>query len=157
MNVRVGLKWKLSTKELIFFNCGVGEDSCESLVAKEIQPVDPKGNQSECSLEKTLMLGKIAAGRRRVRQRIIWLNCITDSMDISLSKLKELEMDLEACCSPWGHKGLDTTKQLNWTDTYTIYSCFYPRSQRNKQTNKKCLSFSVSQFLFSSGIWELKA
>ena len=98
---------------MIFFNCGVGEDSCESLVAKEIQPVDPKGNQSECSLEKTLMLGKIAAGRRRVRQRIIWLNCITDSMDISLSKLKELEMDLEACCSPWGHKGLDTTKQLN--------------------------------------------
>ena len=145
MNVRVGLKWKLSTKELIFFNCGVGEDSCESLVGKEIQPVDPKGNQSECSLEKTLMLGKIAAGRRRVRQRIIWLNCITDSMDISLSKLKELEMDLEACCSPWGHKGLDTTKQLNWY----LYNLFMflpqvPKKQTNKQKMFVLLSFSIS-------------
>ena len=42
-------------------------------------------------------------------------------MDISLSKLRELVMNREARCSPWGHKELDTTKQLNWTDTYTIY------------------------------------
>ena len=70
------------------------------------------------SLEKSLMLGNIEGGRRRGWQRTRWLDGITDSMDMSLSKLV---MEREAWCthcSPWGHKELDTTK---WTDLNWYY------------------------------------
>ena len=69
------------------------------------------------SFEKTLMLGKIEGRRRRGWQRMRWLDGITDSVEMSLSKLQELVMDRGlACCRLWGRKELDMTEWLNWTE-----------------------------------------
>ena len=67
------------------------------------------------SFERTLILGKIEGRRRRGRQRIRWLDGNINSMDINLGKLWEMVEGQEslACCSPWGHKELHMTEQLN--------------------------------------------
>ena len=76
------------------------------------------------SLEKTLMLGKIEGRRRRGWQRMRWLDGITNLMDMSLSKLLRVGDGQGGlvCYSPWGHKELDTTKLLNWTDKSCSHS-----------------------------------
>ena len=119
----------------MLLNCGVGEDSWESLGLGF-----PKGNQSWLfiwrmmlklklqyfghlvwrtdTFEKTLMLGKIKVGRKRGWQRMRWLDSITDSMDMSLRKspgVADRQGGL-VCWSPWGHKELDMTEQLNWIE-----------------------------------------
>ena len=65
------------------------------------------------SLENILMLGKIEGRRRRGQQRKRWLGGISDLMDMNFSKLRELVMDGEVCCSTRGCKESDMTEQLN--------------------------------------------
>ena len=76
------------------------------------------------SLEKTLMLGKIEGRRRRGRQRMRWLDGITDKMDMGLSKLQEFMMDREV----WGRKESDMTDdwtELNWTTTFIHFLIWF--------------------------------
>ena len=123
----------------MLLNCGVGEDSWDSWTARRSNQSILKEISPEYSLEglmlklklqyfghlmwrtdsfeKTLILEKIEGGIRRGQQRMRWLDGITDSMNMSLSKLWELAgQGSLVCCSPWGCKESDMTDWLNWTE-----------------------------------------
>ena len=121
---------RLSTERLMLSNCGVGGVLRIPWTAKRsnqspLKEINPEYSleqlmlklqyfghllQRAHSMENTLMLGKIQGKKGRGWQRMRWLDGITDSMDINLSKLQEIVEDRSlACCSPWGHKELDVT------------------------------------------------
>ena len=107
------------------------------------------------SLEKTLMLGGIGVRRRRGRQRMRWLDGITDSMQ---SVMSESEWTLGVgdgqgglvCCDSWGRKESDTTEQLNWTECNNKYIAPPMNYSSSSLKKKKTKNLNLSRLLYVS-------